>query len=262
MGTDRDWRKWGETDPYFGVYREERFRSTRMSDQDLEAFFASGEAHIAQVLSTVEQTLWAGFAPRTGLDFGSGVGRLVIPMAKRMEQVTGIDVSPAMIREARKNCSVSGVGNVEFVDSSEGLPDVHGQFDFVHSVVVFQHVPWRRGRGFLRSLASHVSPRGVLAVHLLGKCTAPVHERALARIRYVVPPVHWLWNIAKGRTLTEPPMQLHAYPLSTVVGDLASAGLSRVHMEVEPTADRSFLAVMLYAAHAERQDTGLFTAID
>ena len=252
MGTDRDWQKWGETDPYFGVYSDERFRSSRMSGQDLEAFFESGETHITHVLGAIERTLLPGFAPQSALDFGSGVGRLVIPMAKRIAQVTGVDVSPAMIREAKKNCERAGLGNVEFVSSSENLPEVHGQFDFIHSQVVFQHIPWRRGRGFLRALASRVSPRGVLAVHLLGRCTSPAVARALARIRYVVPPVHWLWNLAKGRTLSDPPMQLHAYPLSDIVHDLTSKGLSRMYLEVGLTEDRSFLEVMLYAAHSDR----------
>lgn len=257
MGTDRDWRKWGEIDPYFGVYSDERFRSDRLSKEDLETFFASGETHIAHVVDTIKQTLVPDFAPESALDFGSGVGRLVIPMRRRIAHVTGVDISPAMIREAQKNCERAGIGNVEFVISKEGLPDVLGPFDFIHSQVVFQHIPWSRGRGFLQALAARVHPKGVLAVHLLGKCVAPGITRGLARARYVFPPVHWLWNLAKRRPLLEPPMQLHAYPLSEVIHDLASAGFSNVHMEVQPTEDGTFLSIMLHAARGYERKDGL-----
>jgi ubiquinone/menaquinone biosynthesis C-methylase UbiE len=43
------------------------------------------------------------FAPRKILDFGCGVGRSPVAFAAMAEEVVGLDVSPAMLREARAN---------------------------------------------------------------------------------------------------------------------------------------------------------------
>lgn len=45
------------------------------------------------------------------LDLGCGIGRFLVALAPRMRRLTGLDVSPAMIAEARRRCA--GFANVE-----------------------------------------------------------------------------------------------------------------------------------------------------
>jgi len=219
VGTDRDWAKWGEADPYYAVLSEERYRAGRLDESSKLEFFHSGGRHVDFVTRAVRSTVDPGFMPRRVLDFGCGVGRLVLPFARVAEQVTGIDVSPAMVAEAQANCRQAGLGNVRFVHAGDafGLGD---EFDLVHSSIVLQHVPWRRGRVLVQSLADRVAPEGCLAVQILAACRASLARRVLARACYHVPPVRWLRNVGGGRPAFEPPMQMHVYDVEAIRDDL------------------------------------------
>src|SRR5213075_50537 len=92
-----DWNALGEQEPFFSVLTEDRFLCERMSEADREAFFATGEADIAQIFELID------FAPKSALDFGCGVGRLTRALAKRVEHVIGVDAAESMLRIAREN---------------------------------------------------------------------------------------------------------------------------------------------------------------
>jgi tRNA/tmRNA/rRNA uracil-C5-methylase (TrmA/RlmC/RlmD family) len=104
MSTDIAWEEWGRRDPYFGVITNPKFRRSELNDHSKREFFESGQSHAHGVLTTIRRFIDPGFAPRTVLDFGCGVGRLLIPFAKVADEVVGLDVSPSMLKEARRNC--------------------------------------------------------------------------------------------------------------------------------------------------------------
>jgi 2-polyprenyl-3-methyl-5-hydroxy-6-metoxy-1,4-benzoquinol methylase len=247
MGTDRDWEKWGATSPYFGVLSSEKFRAGSMKEDDRSDFFESGERHVEQIIDTVRAKIDDGFVPQTALDFGSGVGRLVIPMAQRMTHVVGIDISPSMIAEATKNCARAGIGNVIFKLSDDRLSAVDEKFDLVHSYIVLQHIPWRRGRTILRALAEHVRPNGYLAVQILTGCTERALIRGLVLLRYALPPLNWLRNVLRSRPIFEPAMQLHVYPLEDVKRDLEERGFDTPVLVDENLGGIKFKSALLYA---------------
>jgi 2-polyprenyl-3-methyl-5-hydroxy-6-metoxy-1,4-benzoquinol methylase len=247
MGTDQDWEKWGATDPYFGVYSDSRFRRNQIKERDREAFFQTGREHVDHVLSTIRRVFNPAFAPSSGLDFGCGVGRLVIPMAAKLNEVTGLDISISMLAEAAKNCRAFGVANVDLVIGDDALSRITKNFDLINSCVVLQHIPWRRGRRMLRALADHVEPGGYLAIQLLIRCNANALSRSLTRLRYVLPPIQYLWNLLRSRPLRDPAMQLHVYALPELLLDLRTRGFFAVHIEVQSSSDGDFETVMLYA---------------
>ena len=244
VGTDRDWEKWGATDPYFGVYSSERFRSETMTSEARDEFFQSGDQHIENVLRALRQAFDPGFKPKSALDFGSGVGRLVIPLAKRTERVTGVDISASMIAEAKRNCAKAQISNVTFVESDDHLSRVRDSYDLVHSYIVLQHIAWKRGRIILQALADRVAPGGCLAVQFLIGHEAPTIIRGLVRLRYAFPPANWLRNMLRGRPIFEPAMQLHIYDLDVIKRDLKDRGFTLVHEKDPWEGTRS---VMLYA---------------
>lgn len=244
MGTDRDWEQWGAHDPYFGVYSREEYRAGALTNEAKAAFFTSGETHIRRIWRDIEAAFGSGFEPRSALDFGCGVGRLVLPLAQRASLVTGVDVSPSMLAEAKRNCSVADVANVVFIESDDNLSRVTDMFDLVHSYIVLQHIPWRRGRGILQALAARVAPGGVLAVQILSACTAPRLIRWMVQLRYALPPLNWARNLLRGRPLFEPAMQLHVYDLAAVKSDLERGGFVCSQVD-EPFA--GFRSTLVYA---------------
>lgn len=244
MGTDRDWEQWGATDPYFGVFSRDRFRTDTLTEQVKDEFFSSGEAHVARVLQDIENAIGAEFTPGAVLDFGCGVGRLVIPFARRADRVTGVDISPSMIAEAKRNCAAAELSNATFVASDDSLSSVQGEFDLVHSYIVLQHIPWRRGRIILQALADRVAPGGHLAVQILTGHDASPIIRGLVRLRYLFPPANWLRNLLRRRPMLEPAMQLHIYDLEVVTNDLERRGFTCRQVE-EPWP--GFQSTLLYA---------------
>ncbi len=153
--SDRAYDSVGQTEPYFGVISLDRYLSANLDAAALSEFFASGEAQVAQVLAMIRARFAADFKPRRALDFGCGVGRILIPLAREADHAIGVDVSDAMMAEAARNCRERGLANVSFVKSDDRLSRLEGTFDLIHSSIVFQHiVPRRRRRAALHDLAA------------------------------------------------------------------------------------------------------------
>lgn len=62
-------------------------------------------------------------------------------MASICRSIVAADVSEFMIEEARENCRINGITNVEFAVSDDQLSRISGTFDFINSFLVFQHIP-------------------------------------------------------------------------------------------------------------------------
>ncbi len=217
--TDADWRHLGETDPYFGVVTDPRFRTEAMDAEALEAFYESGRRDVDAIVALVERV--AGPPRGRALDVGCGVGRLAEAMAERGFDVTGYDISPGMLEKARAR---SG-GQAAYVDV---LPE--GPFDWVNSYIVLQHVPPERGLELIGRMAGLLAQDGVLSLHLPfgsdpGEGGGPSVEERLAQAP--------LGLIA-----------MYAYDLNAVFDRLWDRGLRRFGLEqVQHGAHRGFYIV-------------------
>lgn len=181
---------------------------------------------------------------------GCGVGRLVIPLASLSKTVVGVDVSDHMLAEAASNCHKGNVENVSFVKSDDDLTELTGTFDLVHSCLVLQHIPTKRGMRLIKALLDHLEPGGVVVIQFYYRCDAPKPIRALVKLRYRLPIANAARNIFRGRPLREPAMQLHTYDLATIISMLKAVGASSVYLH--PFSHGEFQSVALYA-----QKTGI-----
>jgi SAM-dependent methyltransferase len=268
--TDLEWEKWGARDPYFGVITADRFRVGRITEADREEFFASGAVHVHGVLAACRRYIDAEFAPQSVLDFGCGVGRLVVPFAHLAPRVVGVDVSPSMLAEARRQCDARAAPHAELVLSDDDLHRVQGPFDLVHSAIVLQHIEVERGRRFVSRLLELTRPGGVAALHLTyGKAwqrdafgqpaplptappavaAPPLASRlsrmldAIARSTPAVAP-------AADSRRADPEMHMHSYNLSEIAYLLYRAGVQRFHADFSDHGGE--LGVMIYAARPPR----------
>lgn len=239
MGTDRDWQSWGEKSPYYGVLSSSRFSAARLDGRAESEFFESGEAHVRAVFDAIERREGKAWRPELAADIGCGVGRLAMPIATRSGRLFAVDVSPAMLAEIEYNCSRFGVLNLTPLASDDALSRLPGVVDFIHSYLVLQHIPTRRGMGLIREMAGRVSNDGYLAFQVYVGCNASAWLRALVRFRYWLPPVNWLRNVVRGRPLLERPMQLNVYPLGEIFSILRRSGFSvaEVHLDEEAGGD-------------------------
>jgi 2-polyprenyl-3-methyl-5-hydroxy-6-metoxy-1,4-benzoquinol methylase len=222
--TDRDWEYYGKNDPYYGVFTHKDFRSNTLDEETIARFFQSGDEYVGQVIDAVHGYFGTDFTPRKVLDFGCGVGRLIVPFAKRYESVTGIDISTSMIAEAKKNCHKFGLSNVIFIQSDDQLSRLSETFDLIHSYIVFQHIPVRRGEIIFRRLLSALNPGGVGVLHFSYSCSF------WRRILDVLPFAYILSSIYKGRPIKDRPIQMNQYNLSSLFSILQDAGYQNVHV--------------------------------
>ncbi len=228
----RQWERFGRWDPYYAVCAVDGFRRENLDDAARERFFASGETHVDGILASVRTLVAPGFAPRTVLDHGCGVGRLVIPFARRAERVVGVDVSPSMLDEARRNCDALGLTNVELV-GADRLGTLAPEFDLVHSFIVLQHVPTRTGERIFADLASLVAPGGVGVVHVpiaASHWLAHAHTWATRTIPFA----YNVANLVRGRPWAYPHMQMNVYQLNRLASELLRQGYEGLRLEIHP----------------------------
>jgi 2-polyprenyl-3-methyl-5-hydroxy-6-metoxy-1,4-benzoquinol methylase len=194
---DRAYDSVGRTEPYYGVITLDRFLSANLDAATLREFFETGEAHVARVLETIRARLAADFRPRRALDFGCGVGRILIPLAREAGEAVGVDVSDAMMAEAARNCGERNLTNVSFVKSDDRLSSLKGTFDLIHSVIVLQHIAPHRVEVLVRGLLAHLEPGGVGALHFT--TWSPLRKRIGRWLKKALPPINIAANLYRRR---------------------------------------------------------------
>lgn len=228
--TDRQWEWYGANDPYFGVVSHDRYRRGKLDEDARRAFFDTGREHVEAVFASLESAFGgAPLKPRRALDFGCGVGRLLLPLAERCGEVVGVDVAPSMLEEAGRNCREAGLENVELVTGDDELSRCTGSFDLVHSFIVFQHVPVARGLEILGALLRLLEPGGLGALHFTHD--VPSH-RSLKHLLRTRPVLRQLNNLRLGKPLNEPIAEMNEYDLRLVLRHLQDAGARRVLAEL------------------------------
>jgi ubiquinone/menaquinone biosynthesis C-methylase UbiE len=250
LSTDTDWDKWGEIDPYFGVLSSDEYRADNLNEELRAKFFHSGDVYIRRTLDAVRSHLDAGYQPERCVDFGCGVGRLVIPLAGLSREVVGIDVSDHMLAEAASNCEKRNVENVALVKSDDRLTQLDGSFNLIHSCLVLQHIPAKRGMQLIDALVRHLEPGGVVVIQFYYRCDAPKLVRALVKLRYRLPIANTARNLIRGRPLQEPAMQLHTYDLEAILCLLKAAGVASIYLH--PFTHDEFQSVTLYGQKSDR----------
>lgn len=243
-----EWEKWGRNNPYFGVITEPRFRGV-IGEAARQDFFRRGEEEVGRTLADVRRFVGRDFRPRRTLDFGCGVGRLTIPLARESGTVVAVDVSSAMLEEARANCARVGVGNVEFQLSQPGLSGIEGPFDFVHSFIVFQHIPPPLGHSLFETILDRMAADSVGMMHFTYARRGPLLKRMAHAARRSSRLVHRVLNLAQRRPFSAPLMAMFEYDLGRLVASLQQRGFQRISGEL--TDHSGCLGVMLTFVRGE-----------
>lgn len=247
MTTDRHWRKSGETDPYFGVVSFPEFKADRIAE-NADHFFETGRREIAIVLDKLKR-LYGDVPTSRALDFGSDVGRLVLPLSERFDHVVGVDISDAMIAEARKNCAKAGVHNVEFVMSDDALSAVTGPVRSRSELHCYSAYPGRLGLAVTARLLSLLSPGGSAALHYsIQRTLTPAKALAYA-IKHKIPVGRNVMNLLQGREWDAPAMQMNNYPLTEIIRIFEKNGLEQI--VIVPEWHSSALSARVYGRKAQ-----------
>lgn len=230
--TDKEWEKWGKIDPYYGVITSEEYRGTHLTADMRTAFFETGRQHVDHVLATIRKHLDPEFSPRRVLDFGCGTGRVLIPIAKMCDEALGIDVSDSMLSECLANCEGASVNNVTLRKSDDLLTALSGQYDLVHSFIVFQHIPKSRGEKMIPILIEHLSDNGIAVLHFALQWDASLLERVGYFLRHRVPLAHPVMNWLQHNRVSDPKMEMNLYDMNRILSAVNNAGVKSIYIEL------------------------------
>lgn len=219
--TDQDWEIIGKTEPYFGVLTSERFKRACLDDRARTEFFQSGKDEVSHFLNRLQKE-FGDFSPRSALDFGCGVGRLTRPLVELTGHAVGVDISPGMLVEARKHaCPGLSFTNM--------LPD--GQFDWVVSNIVLQHIPPERGYIIIKDLLGRVAPKGGVTLQVMLGRIADQEYSAGARMVIGADDVWLARSRRKPHKIPDGIMIMHDYDISHVVALFYLFGIHDLFLE-------------------------------
>jgi ubiquinone/menaquinone biosynthesis C-methylase UbiE len=171
---------------------------------------------------------WAGTGPDdTVLDVACGPGLLACAFARVAKHATGIDMTPAMLEQARKTQQEQGLKNVDWLPGNVySLPFPPSQFSIVSSRFVFHHL--QDPLAALQEMKRACKPGGRIVVADM----APIPEKAAAL------------NTAER---LRDPSHVRALPVDELRGLFMQAGLGtpqvtgyRMEGELEDLLSRSF----------------------
>lgn len=216
--TDADWRKIGSDEPYYGVLTDPRFLRANLDEQARSEFFQSGVDQITDHLLHLNRH-FGEFSPRSALDFGCGVGRLTRALAAQTGDAVGVDISEGMIHEARS----ATLPGLRF---QHELPD--RDFDWIVSIIVFQHIEPTRGYQVLRQLLSKLVPGGCVTLQFALYRDAKFHHTAGARVD--VNTGSSLSSNGKKRALPVGEILMFDYDLSIIAAALFEAGVEDLNI--------------------------------
>lgn len=202
-----DWEELARREPYFPVHTHEG----RLASDE---FFATGEADVAALLDAITAVLGREIALTSVLDFGSGAGRLTLPLARRARHVVACDVAPTMLVHARRNAEHAGLHNVELVSTAE-LPQLQpASFDFIVSLLVLQYIAPSAGCALIRSMTALLAPGGVAALHV------PLERGGGELHRFM------RWSQLRSRFADRRPAyaQVRSYDANVILRDVEAAG--------------------------------------
>jgi SAM-dependent methyltransferase len=247
--TDHDWKVIADSEPYWGVVSADRFRRAALDGEAMDAFFETGERRIASLFAAIPRFLGQVRLERA-LDFGCGVGRLAIPLARRVPQVIGVDVTPRMVELARQNAERFGVGNVAFQVTGDRFDEeVPGEFDLVNTLIVLQHIPPERGLKVFERLILKTRIGGVFSLQLTYARAGRhlVHEAPLSQY-YRRDANGFRSLMASGVTPPEGTVTMYDYDLNAVMAIVSAYAAAPVLCF--PTRDDDHLGVEILAMRA------------
>jgi SAM-dependent methyltransferase len=139
----RSWSRLGREDPWWSVISNDQFRNANMQRPELIAdFYESGRLDIERASKYLGRHERAFPEGGVCIDFGCGVGRGTLWLARRCRQILAVDVSEPHLALARNNLSTRGIRNVEFrlLSSRTDLQVLEG-VDCFYSTIALQHNP-------------------------------------------------------------------------------------------------------------------------
>jgi len=155
-----EWEFLGSNDPYWSVITQPQYHLDQFEGHR-EQFYISGKYTTDIFLASLRRN---GINPSllsNCLDFGCGVGRMLLSLSKAFAKVYQVDVSNNHLVLAKKQAERENISNVEFIHCNNlSLVDSLPNFDALVSVITLQHNPPPVIFSVLKHLLNLLNPGG------------------------------------------------------------------------------------------------------
>jgi SAM-dependent methyltransferase len=228
------WENLAKTDPLWAVLSSDEFHEDALTAEAEDRFWRSGDEHVAHVIAVIRNEIDKDFSPGVSLDFGCGVGRNLIPLAEQSKHAIGIDASPTMVKRAIDRLAKVGVENATALVTDRRIDPKAvtewGRVDFIHSVLVFQHIVASEGFALFDQLLEILAPGGFGFIQFHGHNPGGEFERVVRalRVRH-----GWFNSLAlKSRIrLFSDLVMLYEYDMVELLGRLSAHRIADVVVE-------------------------------
>jgi 2-polyprenyl-3-methyl-5-hydroxy-6-metoxy-1,4-benzoquinol methylase len=159
----RVWNGLGETDPYWSVLTNPKFRIEEIQESArIESFYATGVDDVRYLDAFLVRNGVGLPGDAVVAEFGCGVGRVTGSLARRFSKVLAFDVSASHLQAARERMKHENVSNVEFalLEEPNGLKNLKN-IDVFFSMIVLQHNPPPIMVDILEHACEGLNPGGV-----------------------------------------------------------------------------------------------------
>lgn len=153
------WHHLGVVRPHWAMTAQDEFLPERFAANQA-AFEATGQAELDRILAMLSRRGIPVGSIRHVLDFGCGVGRISLPLARHFARVTGCDVSDPLLDVARAEAARLGVENLRFQLADAPTFGMLEPFDLWFSKLVLQHNPPPVMVMILRRMLTMLAPGG------------------------------------------------------------------------------------------------------
>ncbi len=188
------WTHLGINRPHFSVLTYPQFLPENLSGS-INEFWERGEQDAGRLERILDRHECFPLARKTCVEFGCGIGRVTIPLARRFAWVHGYDISPAHLSLAEKHAGEEAINNVSLHLCSETFLEALHECDVFYSVIVFQHNPPPLISGLVRNALRSLKSGGIAVFQV------PTYKKG-----YRFKTAEWL------RTDHPPKMQMHCLP--------------------------------------------------
>ena len=163
--TDKDWKKIGFDNPYWGVISAPEFNYLNEENKDLlDRFYKTGEDEVNRLINLIRTKVNCNFKIGSVLDFGSGVGRLLLPFAQKTSNICyGCDISEGMHKKCLTRANYLDLNNIKLI---QNLENINTCFSLVNTRIVLQHIHPKRGIDYINKLAELVKNDGIFSLQV------------------------------------------------------------------------------------------------
>jgi SAM-dependent methyltransferase len=154
------WTHLGAAKPHFSVLTNKQYLPENIDD-NMEGFWASGEVEAARFERMLTHHGGINLSSKTCLEYGCGVGRVTMGLAKRFAQIHAYDISPEHLNLAKKRATELGHSNCTFHLCPDNPLHPLELCDFFYSRIVFQHNPPPVIKQLIRNALQALKPEGI-----------------------------------------------------------------------------------------------------